>query len=698
MLTAEKDGARLAVNKGKGALRKVLRAPFSLYEIKIAYGRKPAARKCKIMTGCVKFRAGKPADKTPNRCFSGGNENKKRSACRTVRFCKYEILREKIQKRGSIMTEEIMSVMNGQIFGVWFLIGAALVFWMQAGFAMVETGFTRAKNAGNILMKNLMDFCIGTVVFILIGFGLLLGEDMFGLIGKPGFDIFTAYESFDWSNFVFNLVFCATTATIVSGAMAERTKFISYCVYSGIISALIYPIEAHWIWGGGFLAQMGFHDFAGSCAIHMVGGISALVGAGILGPRIGKFGKDKDGKIVKVNAFPGHNLPIGCLGVFILWLGWYGFNGAAATTVEQLGSIFVTTTIAPAVATVVCMVFTWIKYGKPDVSMCLNASLAGLVAITAPCDVTDAFGAIAIGAVAGLLVVFGVWLLDYKLHVDDPVGAVAVHCLNGIWGTLSVGLFATNTAPGYSIANAAGEELTGLFYGGGFELMGLQLIGFAAVAGWTLVTITIAFLLIKATLGLRVSEEEEIIGLDATEHGLPSAYSGFAITDMSATTMDVNENTDLGESDYEKAGSFKVDRAIPVVATSSETDANGVPIFNTGMHKISIIAKLARFDALKKALNELGVTGMTVSQVMGCGIQKGAGEYYRGVEMDATLMPKIKVEVIVSKIPVERVVEAVKKALYTGHIGDGKIFVYNVLKVVKVRTGEEDYEALQDVE
>ena len=595
------------------------------------------------------------------------------------------------------MSEEIMSVMNGQIFGVWFLIGAALVFWMQAGFAMVETGFTRAKNAGNILMKNLMDFCIGTVVFILIGFGLLLGEDMFGLIGKPGFDIFTAYESFDWSNFVFNLVFCATTATIVSGAMAERTKFISYCVYSAIISAVIYPIEAHWIWGGGFLAQMGFHDFAGSCAIHMVGGISALVGAKILGPRIGKFGRDKDGRITKVNAFPGHNLPIGCLGVFILWLGWYGFNGAAATTVEQLGSIFVTTTIAPAVATVVCMIFTWIKYGKPDVSMCLNASLAGLVAITAPCDVTDAFGAIVIGSVAGILVVFGVWLLDHRLRVDDPVGAVAVHCLNGIWGTLSVGLFATDTAPGYAITNAAGEKLTGLFYGGGFELMGLQLIGFAAVAGWTLVTITLAFLLIKAILGLRVSEEEEIIGLDSTEHGLPSAYSGFSITDMSAA-MDINENTDLGEEDYEKAGKFKVDRAIPVVATGSETDANGVPIFNTGMYKISIIAKLARFDALKKALNELGVTGMTVTQVMGCGIQKGAGEYYRGVEMDATLMPKIKVEVIVSKIPVEHVIKAVKKALYTGHIGDGKIFVYNVLKVVKVRTGEEDYEALQDVE
>ena len=342
------------------------------------------------------------------------------------------------------MTEEI----SGVIFGVWFLIGAALVFWMQAGFAMVEAGFTRAKNTGNILMKNLMDFCIGTVVFILIGFSLLLGEDVLGFIGKPGFDIFTSYKDFDWSNFVFNLVFCATTATIVSGAMAERTKFISYCVYSGVISALIYPIEAHWIWGGGWLSQIGFHDFAGSCAIHMVGGISALVGAAILGPRIGKFTKDKNGKITKVNAIPGHNITIGALGVFILWLGWYGFNGAAAKSVEQLGSIFVTTTIAPALATVVCMIFTWLKYGKPDVSMCLNASLAGLVAITAGCDVTDALGAIIIGSVAGLLVCFGVWFLDNVLRVDDPVGAVAVHMMNGIWGTIAVGLFATNSAPG----------------------------------------------------------------------------------------------------------------------------------------------------------------------------------------------------------------------------------------------------------
>ena len=585
------------------------------------------------------------------------------------------------------MTEEI----SGVIFGVWFLIGAALVFWMQAGFAMVEAGFTRAKNTGNILMKNLMDFCIDTVVFILIGFSLLLGEDVLGFIGKPGFDIFTSYKDFDWSNFVFNLVFCATTATIVSGAMAERTKFISYCVYSGVISALIYPIEAHWIWGGGWLSQIGFHDFAGSCAIHMVGGISALVGAAILGPRIGKFTKDKNGKITKVNAIPGHNITIGALGVFILWLGWYGFNGAAAKSVEQLGSIFVTTTIAPALATVVCMIFTWLKYGKPDVSMCLNASLAGLVAITAGCDVTDALGAIIIGSVAGLLVCFGVWFLDNVLRVDDPVGAVAVHMMNGIWGTIAVGLFATNSAPGYSIADSKGNELVGLFYGGGFKLLGLQLTGFVSVAAWTVVTITIVFLVIKATLGLRVSEEEEIVGLDPTEHGLPSAYAGFAIMDVSGDVMDVNENTDLGSSEYATASQAKKDAAVPVV--NATTPASG-----SGIHKVVIISKLTKYDKLRKAMNDLGVTGMTVTQVMGCGIQKGAGEKYRGAELDATLLPKVKVEVIVCKIPVEKVIETAKKTLYTGHIGDGKIFVYDVAQVVKVRTGEEGIEALQDVE
>ena len=583
--------------------------------------------------------------------------------------------------------EEIMSLVNEQVFGVWFLIGAALVFWMQAGFAMCEAGFTRAKNSGNIIMKNLMDFCIGTVMWFICGASIMLGENMLGgFSGKFSFDVFTSYGNFDYSAFVFNLVFCATTATIVSGSMAERTKFSAYCIYSAIISAIIYPVEAHWTWGGGFLAQWGFHDYAGSNCIHMVGGICAFIGAWMLGPRIGKFSKDKDGKIIKVNAFPGHNLVIAALGVFILWLGWYGFNGAAATDIPTLGSVFLTTTVAPAVATVACMIFTWVKYGKPDVSMCLNASLAGLVAITAPCDVTDCLGAAIIGLVAGLLVVFGVWFTDNVAHVDDPVGAVAVHMINGIWGTLAVGLFATETAPGF-----AGAGITeGIFYGGGIAQLIKQLGGLLVTAVWTVITIIIAYSIIKKIVGLRVSEEEEITGLDATEHGLASAYSGFAIMDIANTmTMEVNENTDLGVGEYEQASPAKINAAVPVVTT---------PFVDTGMNKVVIIAKLSRYDVLRKMLNETGITGMTVTQVMGCGVQKGAGERYRGVEVDATLLPKVKVEVVIGNVPIKNVIEAAKKALYTGHIGDGKIFVYPVEKVIKIRTGEEDLEALKDVE
>ena len=583
--------------------------------------------------------------------------------------------------------DEIMSVLNEQVFGVWFLIGAALVFWMQAGFAMCEAGFTRAKNSGNIIMKNLMDFCIGTVMWFICGASIMLGENMLGgFSGRFTFDVFTNFENFDFSGFVFNLVFCATTATIVSGSMAERTKFSAYCVYSAVISAIIYPIEAHWTWGGGFLAQWGFHDYAGSNCIHMVGGICALIGAWMLGPRIGKFTRDKNGKIIKVNAFPGHNLVVAALGVFILWFGWYGFNGAAATDIPTLGAVFLTTTVAPAVATVTCMIFTWVKYGKPDVSMCLNASLAGLVAITAPCDVTDCLGAAIIGLVAGLLVVFGVWFTDNVVHVDDPVGAVAVHMMNGIWGTIAVGLFATETAPGFAVAGI-GE---GLFYGGGMSQLIKQLGGMFVTIVWTVITIIIAYSIIKKTIGLRVSEEEEITGLDATEHGLASAYSGFAIMDVANTmTMEVNENTDLGVGEYEQASPAKINAAVPVVTT---------PFVDTGMNKVVIIAKLSRYDVLRKMLNETGITGMTVTQVMGCGVQKGAGERYRGVEVDATLLPKVKVEVVIGNVPIEKVIEAAKKALYTGHIGDGKIFVYPVEKVIKIRTGEEDLEALKDVE
>lgn len=591
------------------------------------------------------------------------------------------------------MSQAIYDAIHSEVYGVWFLIGAAFVFWMQAGFAMVETGFTRAKNAGNILMKNLMDFCIGTIMFIVIGFGLFLGEDLIGLIGKPGFDIFTDYANFDWSNFVFNLVFCATTATIVSGAMAERTRFLSYCVYSAVISAVIYPVEAHWTWGGGWLAKLGFHDFAGSNCIHMVGGICALIGAAMVGPRIGKFVKNKEG-ITKVNAFPGHSLTIGCLGVFILWLGWYGFNGAAATSIDEMASIFVTTTIAPSVATVVAMIFTWVKYGKPDVSMCLNASLAGLVAITAPCDVCDAFGAIVIGAVSGLIVVFGVWFLDYKLRVDDPVGAVAVHLCNGIWGTISVGLFATKTAPAFARGYGDGVSFganqiagEGLFYGGGFKQLGIQLLGMFSTALWTAVTIALAFLVIKKIFGLRVSREEEIEGLDVKEHGLQSAYAGFAT---------LPEYIDEGDAPVAVTGDVPVAEAVEVKEmpkVAADVRASGEKIT-----KVEVVCKESRLESLKNAMVGIGITGMTVTHVLGCGVQKGKPEYYRGVEVEASLLPKIQVDIVVCKVPVSQVVETAKKVLYTGHIGDGKIFVYDVENVVKVRTGEEGYDALQDVE
>lgn len=579
----------------------------------------------------------------------------------------------------SSLIDQATTAANDTVFSVWFLIGAALVFFMQAGFAMVETGFTRAKNAGNIIMKNLMDFCIGTVMFIVIGFGLLLGEDLLGFIGKPGFDLLTSYESFNWSSFVFNLVFCATTATIVSGAMAERTKFISYCVYSAVISALIYPIEAHWIWGGGWLSELGFHDFAGSCAIHMVGGISALIGAKILGARIGKFTKGKDGKI-KVHAIPGHNLTIGALGCFILWFGWYGFNGAAATSVGQLGSIFLTTTIAPAVATVTCMIFTWIKYGKPDVSMCLNASLAGLVGITAGCDVMDCTGSFIVGIVSGLLVVFGVWFLDYVLHIDDPVGAVAVHMCNGIWGTLAVGLFATKSVPG-------NDSFQGLFYGGGVELLGKQALGVLTVAAWTAVTMTIVFLAIKATIGLRASKQEEIIGLDATEHGLVSSYADFApaVSSISAYTPD--DVSAIEKLTPPPAPSVPVEKAVEV---------ENYTVGNPKITKVVVVFKQQKLQEFIAAMESINVTGITVTNVLGCGMQKGQAEFYRGVEVEANLLPKVKAEVVVCKVPVKTVVDTAKSALYTGHIGDGKIFIYDIENVVKVRTGEEGYDALQD--
>ena len=569
----------------------------------------------------------------------------------------------------------------------WFLIGAALVFWMQAGFAMVETGFTRAKNAGNIIMKNLMDFCIGTVMFCLLGYSLMMGEDTLGgLVGIPNLDLFKNYKDFisspesgftGASTFVFNLVFCATTATIVSGAMAERTKFVSYCIYSALLSLVVYPIEAHWIWGGGWLSKLGFHDYAGSCAIHMVGGIAALIGAIFLGARIGKYRYNQQGKVVKVNAIPGHSLSLGALGVFILWLGWYGFNGAAATTPSELSSIFLTTTIAPATATCATMLLTWFKNGKPDVSMCLNASLAGLVGITAGCDAVDAVGATIIGVLSGFIVVFVVELLDLKFHIDDPVGAVGVHMACGVWGTLAVGFLANPDAP---------AGLNGLLYTGSLELLKIQGIGVLSVALYTSVVMIVVYSLIKRTVGLRASADDEIAGLDSAEHGLPSAYPDFAPA--------VNKYSSLAPTDGVVAtqGAIPPAEAVPVKKVPSFSS----PAEGAKFTKVEIICKESRFDALKNAMTQLGITGMTVSHVLGCGIQGGRPEYYRGVQIETNLLPKVQVNIVVSKIPVQDVIETAKKALYTGHIGDGKIFVYDVENVVKVRTGEEGYQALQD--
>ena len=559
----------------------------------------------------------------------------------------------------------------------WMLIGAALVFFMQAGFAMVETGFTRAKNAGNIIMKNLMDFCLGTPLFWFIGFGL-----MFGAGGKfiGTLDFFAdgvVGEGYNWGTLIFQTVFCATAATIVSGAMAERTKFSAYCVYSAVISAVIYPISGHWIWGGGWLSELGFHDFAGSAAVHLVGGTAAFVGAKILGARIGKY--DKDGK---PRAILGHSLTLGALGVFILWFCWFGFNGGSTVALsggadETAARVFVTTNLSAAMATVTVLAITWIRYKKPDISMTLNGSLAGLVAVTAGCDTVTPMGAAAIGIIAGFVVVFGIEFIDQKLKIDDPVGAVGVHGMCGAVGTLLVGVF------GYYEYGTNNVNPVGLVYGGGFNALLVQFIGVISVIAWVSITMTIAFLIIKNTMGLRVSKEEEIMGLDIQEHGISSAYADF---------MPVPQilGTKAGQKLAESLESDVATETVPVIKLDEDTKTDGK------IHKIVIVTKHSRLEALKEAMNNIGVTGMTVTNVMGVGQQMGANEYYRGAKLDITLLPKIKMEIVVTAIPVETVVNTAKDVLYTGHIGDGKIFVYEAQNVVKVRTGETGYDALQD--
>ncbi len=562
---------------------------------------------------------------------------------------------------------------------IWVLVGAALVFFMQAGFSMCEAGFTRAKNTGNILMKNLMDFCIGTPCFWLIGFGIMFGSGtaLFGwidpLITKDYSHILPAGVPL-WAYAIFQTVFCATSATIVSGAMAERTKFSAYCIYSAAISLFIYPVSGHWIWGGGWLSKLGFHDFAGSTAVHMVGGICALIGAAILGPRIGKY--DKKGK---PRAILGHNLTFAALGVFILWFCWFGFNGASTVGMDtdelmiSAGRVFFNTNLAAAVACCVTLIFTWIRYKKPDVSMTYNAALAGLVGITAGCDAVDPIGAAIMGIVFGIVIVLSVEFFDKVAKIDDPVGAISVHCVCGALGTILTGFFATGVST---------EK--GVFYGGGFHFLGVQTLGVVSVAAYVSVIITIVFLIIKHTIGLRASAEDEIAGLDVSEHGLLTAYAGFAMLPDTVSEED-GEVTAV-------TGDVPAAEAIPVKKVPSFDESS--PKFT----KVEIICKESKFEALKRALTDLGITGMTMSHVLGCGIQKGKPEYYRGVEVEASLLPKIQLDIVVSKVPVRSVIETAKKVLYTGHIGDGKIFVYDVENVVKVRTGEEGYDALQDVE
>lgn len=570
--------------------------------------------------------------------------------------------------------------MYSSVNTIWVLFGTALVFFMQAGFSLCEAGFTRAKNTGNILMKNLMDFCIGTPAFWLVGFGLMFGKGS-GIIGS--FDPLIRGEYSQalpsgvplWAFAIFQTVFCATSATIVSGAMAERTKFSAYCIYSAAISPLIYPVSGHWIWGGGWLSQMGFHDFAGSTAVHMVGGICAMIGAKILGPRIGKY--DKNGK---PQAILGHNLTFAALGVFILWFCWFGFNGASTVgmdsdaLIETAGRVFFNTNLAAAVACCAALIFTWIRYKKPDVSMTYNAALAGLVGITAGCDAVDAVGAAVIGVVCGILIVLAIEFFDKIAKIDDPVGAVSVHCVCGAAGTVLTGLFAT------------GETTeAGLFYGGGAHFLGIQVLGVLAVAAYVAVVITIVFLAIKHTIGLRVKPEEELAGLDVSEHGLFTAYAGFSML-PDTIAEDVDTNTVFAMGDVPEA------EAVPVKTVPAFEE--GTPKFT----KVEIVCKESKLEALKAAMMNLGITGMTVSHVLGCGVQKGKPEYYRGVQIEANLLPKIQVEIVVSKVPVRSVIETAKKVLYTGHIGDGKIFVYDVENVVKIRTGEEGFDALQDVE
>ncbi len=574
---------------------------------------------------------------------------------------------------------------------LWVLLAAVLVFFMNLGFAAVESGFARSKNTVNILSKNFIVFAVSSLGFMLLGWGLMFGGDnpVLGtqhliILNDSNLDFYsetlTTHVPF-WGKFFFQLVFCGTAATIVSGAVAERVKYISFIVFSFVLTLVIYPIVGHWVWGGGWLADLGFLDFAGDTVVHSVGGWAALAGAIILGPRYGKY--DKNGK---PQAIPGHNMSLAVIGLFVLWLGWFGFNPGSTMSFQNPGDvvhILVTTNTAAIAAVLTATATSWIFIGKPDLGMTINGCLAGLVGITGGCAYVSVKNSILIGAVAGVIVVCAVLFFD-RVKVDDPVGATSVHLVCGIFGTICVGLFAQEDVTSLSAAN-------GLFYGGGFSLLGTQLLGIVAVGAFAFLSSALVWTLIQKTIGIRVSLEEEIQGLDISEHG-NSAYPDFAIVaPIMASGNGASVPTD---------GAAEVPVSVPVAAVSPDV---AIPVVNRArpgakMTKVTVITNQDKFTALQSHLDEIGITGLTVTNVLGYGMQKGHTEYYRGAPVKTRLLPKVQVDIVVCKIPMETVVETVKKALYTGNVGDGKIFIYDVENVIKIRTGEEGYDALQDEE
>ena len=575
----------------------------------------------------------------------------------------------------------------------WVLLAAILVFFMNLGFAAVEAGFARAKNTVNILSKNFIVFAVSSLGFLLLGWGLMFGGDnpfvgtshLF-ILGGGDLSFYdntlTPNVPF-WGKFFFQLVFCGTAATIVSGAVAERIKYVAFIIFSFVLTLIIYPIVGHWVWGGGWLSDIGFMDFAGDAVVHSLGGWGALSGALILGPRIGKYGKDG-----KAKAIPGHNMSLAVIGLFVLWLGWFGFNPGSTMSFQNpadVVSILMTTNTAAIAAVLTSTITSWIYLGKPDLGMTINGCLAGLVGITGSCAYVSVLSSLIIGAIAGVLVVFLVVFFD-KIKIDDPVGATSVHLGCGTFGTLCVGLLAQEGVTSLSTRN-------GLFFGGGFGLLGTQIVGILAIGIFGFVTTSLVWLALKKTIGIRVSAEEEIAGLDIGEHG-NIAYPDFA----PITAAPVSELSAGAEEERVEAAVASVPKE------AAETDDQKVPVIHkertTGpkMTKVTIITNQSRFSELESTLARIGVTGLTISNVFGYGMQKGHETYFRGAPVESRLLPKVKIDVVICKIPTETVVNAVQKVLCTGNVGDGKIFVYDVEDVVKVRTNEHGYDALQDEE